>query len=327
MIKKWNSLYALVLPVLMVLPASLDAQGGYAGAFLRMGIASRSEAMGRAYTAVTGDPEGAYYNPAAATTAEGRTVDLSVRSMALDRSFAYAGFATQIRPSSDEPDGETAPLNGGLAVSLIYASTANIEGRDFDGVQFGSYENMELSMNITFALKLHDKVAVGGTGHIIANRFPGLGNEGQNMTTRSVGIDVGVLLTPMPGVWLGGVYKNINARYTWDSNPLYQRGTSTVDDFPKIWRLGVATTRLYKGLTLSADIEGSRKYEPRFFFGAAWQAMPQISLRAGLRDGVPTFGADYAFTWGSRVATIYYAFANNDLALAGTHVFTWSFRF
>ncbi len=322
-----KNILAIVSVIFVLLGSDLLAQGGYAGAFLRMGVASRSEAMGRAYTAVIGDPESAYYNPAAVTLTEGRTLDLSLRSMALDRTFSYAGFATQIRPSSDDPDGERAPLDGGVAVSLIYAATSNIEGRDFDGVQFGTYENSEISANLTFAIKMHEKVSVGGTAHILASRFPGLGNEGQNMTTRSVGVDVGVLFLPVPGVTIGAVYKNINARYTWDSNPLYQRGTSTVDDFPKIWRIGIAATRLYKGLTLAVDVEGSRKYDPRFFFGASWQAMPHIMLRGGLRNGTPTLGADYSFTWGTRVTTIYYAFANNDLELAGTHVFTWSFRF
>ncbi|MGH7600275.1 MAG: hypothetical protein ACREOI_28310, partial [bacterium] len=88
-------------------------QGGYAGAFLRMGIAARSEAMGRAYVAVVEGNESAFYNAASVAMLQRRELNLSFRPLTLDRNFAYLAIGLPIHPKADSSG---RALNGGLSV-------------------------------------------------------------------------------------------------------------------------------------------------------------------------------------------------------------------
>lgn len=306
------------------------AQGGYADAILRMGVASRSEAMGRAYTAVVNNPEAAFYNPAASTTMQARTVDLSLRSLSLDRSFAYVGFATSIKPGSDADStatGARRPLEGGLALSWITASVSDIEGRDFDGEKFGTYSNNQHIVSFTFALRVHPRLALGISGRLFWNRFPGLANDGSTISARTFGIDAGALFTVTEGVWIGGAFKNLRSSFSWNSEKLYSRGTVTNHPFPRIWRIGAATTRLHKKLLLAADLESSDRQDPQVYVGSEVYLLPQITLRGGIRDGSPTLGAAYVFALGARQTALHYAFVTQPDGVSSEHVFSWSLSF
>ena len=88
-----------------------SGDGGYAGAFLRMGFEARTKALGDAFTAV---PEGAVagiYNPATLPNMNTRQAILSTSFLPLDRNLNYIGFAMPIRPKTNG-EGE-APLNAG----------------------------------------------------------------------------------------------------------------------------------------------------------------------------------------------------------------------
>jgi len=313
---------------LFAMAAQALAQGGYAGAVLRMGVGARSEAMGRAYTAVVGNPESAFYNPASVTQTDKRVLDVSYRPLSLDRSFGYVGFAAVIRPKTGdkEIDSEQA-MTGGLAMSWIHAGVSDIDGRNFDGEKYTTFSNNQNIVNLSFALLVHDMLSIGISGFVYWNQFPKLGSNNENITASSVGMNFGVLLTPMQGIWLGAVYKNSGGKFTWNTDKLYTRGSQRVDHFPESWRIGVATNRLLPRLLLSADVEGSRKQETKFYLGANYRLMPQIRVRAGLRDGNPTLGAGYDFAVAKVQSTLYYAFVTQPGEIASEHIFAWSFRF
>ena len=67
--------------------------GILAGAFMRMGLGARANAMGNAYTGVAEGTVAAYYNPAGIPFLETRQVMLSYRFLSLDRNFNYIGFS------------------------------------------------------------------------------------------------------------------------------------------------------------------------------------------------------------------------------------------
>ncbi|MDQ7064126.1 MAG: hypothetical protein Q9P90_07750 [candidate division KSB1 bacterium] len=318
----------MVLLAGLLMPLALQAQGGYAGSILRMGIGSRSEAMGRAYTAFIGDPESAYYNPATIPFLEARIIDISVRALPLDRTFAYFGFATRLRPKSKYAPTHTEDYQyGGLSLSWIHASVNNIEGRDFDGVKFGEYSNQQNALRFSFALRLRKELAIGIGAHIIWNRFPRLGKGGETVSSNSASLDIGVLVMPVEGLWLGVTLRHLNGKYSWDSNKLYERGTQKIDRFPKIWRVGVSTSRVLQNLWLSFDLEGSEVFAVKTYAGAYYQLPANLGLRVGLRGGQPTFGASYTFSFLSKQAALHYAFVNQANELNADHIFSWSFRF
>ncbi|RMD93480.1 MAG: hypothetical protein D6814_15595, partial [Calditrichaeota bacterium] len=176
--QKFAALFWIVVTAMLIPGSDIRAQGGYAGAILRMGLASRSEAMGRAYTAVVGNPESAYYNPATMTFMKLRMIDLSYRSLSLDRSFAYVGFATRLHPGEEKlPEEDKDYQYGGVALSWIHASVSNIDGRDLDGEKFATFSNTQNAFNFSFALRLNKRVSLGIATHILWNRFPTLSRE------------------------------------------------------------------------------------------------------------------------------------------------------
>lgn len=321
------SLYCILLAAaLLALPArETFAQGGYAGVIHRMGIASRSEAMGRAYTAVVGNTESAFYNPATVTAMQQREVNLSFRALSLDRTFTYIGFATAIRPRAKS--GAQQPLNGGLALSWIHAAVSDIDGRDFDGEKFATFSNNQNSVRLAFALQVHPAVSIGLGGHVTWNQFPRLGRKDETVGASAAGLDFGVLFSGIEGVRIGVVYKNINAKFTWNSDKIYERGSSKVDDFPKIFRFGIATTRLYKNLLVSFDFEDSEQQESKLYFGGEYTLLPGVVLRTGLRDGNFSAGGAYTFDFIGKRSSLHYAFVDQPTSLDSEHVFSWSFAF
>jgi len=328
MISISKKVFWMLLSGCLIAPAVLQAQGGYAGSILRMGIGSRSEAMGRAYTAFIGDPESAYYNPATIPFLEARIIDLSFRALPLDRSFAYVGFATRLRPKSKYAPTHTEDYQyGGLSLSWIHASVNKIDGRDLDGVKFGEYSNQQNAVRFSFSLRLRKEFAVGIGANVIWNQFPNLGKGGETVSSNSVSLDIGALLMPADGVWIGATLRHLNGKFSWDSNKLYERGTQKIDRFPKIWRFGVSTSRIYENLWLSFDVEGSDVFSLKTYAGAYYQLPANIGLRAGLRDGQPTFGASYGFAFLNKQAELHYAFVNRANELDAEHIFSWAFRF
>lgn len=311
-----------------ILARDVFAQGGYAGAFLRMGIAARSEAMGRAYAAVAGSPESAFFNPASVTMMKNRQIDLSVRALPLDRRFAYAGFSTALKPGSKSKNkSHRRVLQGGIALTWIHASTTNIDGRDGDGRKFDSFSNYENAINLSFALKFSDKISAGITARTIWNNFPGLGNDAADISSRSVGVDVGALLQPVKNLWFAAVMKNLSSKYNWNSDKLYDRGSSIKNDFPRVWRIAVASRQLKEKLLVAADIEGSKKFDPRFMIGAEYTILQNALVRAGMRGGNPTFGAAYFFQFHGIGGGLHYAFVSQPDEIDSEHVFSWSFAF
>jgi len=71
--------------------------GILAGAFLRMGLGARANAMGGAFTGIAEGPAAAYYNPAGIPFMETRELILSYRFLSLDRNFNYGFMQVLIR--------------------------------------------------------------------------------------------------------------------------------------------------------------------------------------------------------------------------------------
>lgn len=318
---KWKSL-ALVLNFAAVV--NVLAQGGYAGAFLRNGLAARSEAMGRAYVAMAEGNEAAFYNPASVAFFAHRELTTSVRVMSLDRTFAYASFGLPIHP---KPDSAGRVVNGGLSLSWIHARVDDISARDFDGEEYATLSNSENAFNLSFALQPNKRFAIGLTGKVVLNRLPGITREKGTLSTSSFGFDFGAMLQPVAGVRLGIAATNVNVKYTWKTEEVYERGTQNIDKFPRGFRAGIAVSRLKPWLTLAADIENREFRDATVHFGALANVNELGQLRLGLNDGQPAFGAGYRFGLFGKKSELHYAFVSRTDNLDSDHVFGWAFVF
>ncbi len=314
----------LVLVLSLTVPFCAFAQGGYAGAFLRNGLAARSEAMGRAYVAMAEGNEAAFYNPASVAFFPQRELTTSVRVMSLDRTFAYLSFGLPIRPA---PDSSGRVMNGGLNLSWIHASVDNISARDFDGEEYATLSNSENAFSLSFALQPNPRLAVGLTGKVVLNRLPGVTREDGTLSTSSFGFDFGAMLQPMPGVRVGVTATNVNLKYTWKTEEVYERGTQNIDKFPRGVRIGVAVSRIKPWLTVAADFEKRQFRDSTVHLGAIANVKALGQLRLGLNDGQPTFGAGYRFGLFGKKSELHYAFVSHTDNLDSDHVFGWAFVF
>jgi len=287
--KNLQIILSISLIILLIFSPSIFAiDGYYAGSFLRMGVGARANAMGGAFTGIA-------------------------------RTFNYIGFATGIRPKVDEETGERA-IKGGLAVSWIQASVDNIDGRDFAGNHYQDFSNSENAFAFTFGIMPTDFLAVGFTAQVFYNRFPTISDTG-------LGVDIGVLVKPLPYLSVGLAVKNINARYNWKTDKLWEKDIEKIDRFPRIIRIGLALRYPYPWLLFAADFESDEIMGSKYFLGAEANLLKEFYLRCGLNNGSPTFGAGYLFKLFSRQTQIQYAFVTKKYDADSEHIFTWAIIF
>jgi len=304
--------------------ASAVAQGGYAGAFLRMGIAARSEAMGRAYVAMVEGNESAFYNPASVAMFQRRELNTSFRPLTLDRTFASIGIGLPIHPKADTAG---RALNGGLSLSWIHAGVSNIDARDFDGEKYSSLATAENAFGLSFALQPHPRAAIGIGLRVVVSRFVGVTQDNGNLSSSTFGFDLGALLEPIEGVRLGLAARNINLKYSWNTQEVYERGTTNFDKFPRAVRAGFAVSKLASWLTLAADYEKREFRDGTAHVGALASYRNVVQMRFGLNDGQPALGAGYSFGLLGKKSELHYAFTTHPESVDSDHVFGWAFVF
>jgi len=95
--------------------------GGYAGAFLQLGLGARSMALGNAGVANEADGYSAFYNPASMAFLQQKSVPLSYSFMSLDRRFNFIGFSMP------------APPHAGFSVGWLNAGADNIRSYNLSG--------------------------------------------------------------------------------------------------------------------------------------------------------------------------------------------------
>ncbi|HEX9971787.1 MAG TPA: PorV/PorQ family protein [bacterium] len=323
----WKISIILIGLCLLAVVGTIHADDGIlAGAFLRMGLGARANAMGGAFTGVAEGAVAAYYNPAGIPFLEKREIMLSYRFLSLDRNFNYIGFATGVRPKVEEGSRELA-LNGGLALSWIHAGVDNIDGRDFAGNHYQDFSNSEHAFALSFGvMPIKNMLAIGLTGRVLYNRFPDMGDDNATISDTGLGVDLGVLVKPLPYLSVGFVIKNINAKYSWKTDKLWEKDIDKIDRFPSTVRGGIALRYPYPWLLLAADIEKNNQQDLIYFIGTEALFLDQFAARAGLNNGSLTLGAGYLFQLFSRSVQIQYAFVTKKYDAASEHIFSWVFN-
>ncbi len=337
MINKLNKtgLKFLIITLLVCVNSTAFSQAGRAGAFLRLGVGARAKAMGSAFTGLAQGVESSYYNPAGLPFLENKQLQLSYRALSLDRQFNYIGFGLPIRPKVAGGSGEKT-LNGGFALSWIHAGISDIDGRNSDGQHSQTLSNSENAFNFAFGLHPTQKLAIGLTVKVVLNRFPDLGIEDKTVSANGVGFDFGLLYFAAEGVTFGVTFKDINAKYRWNSQDIFDEdGSETIDEFPKIGRYGAAIdVPQIDNLLVLFDYEQIYKeslfkdrVDDRFHFGVQYGVRENIKLLGGFDDGSVTAGAGYQFPIFGKSGQLYYAYVASGDKPEEEHVFTWAIEF
>ncbi len=320
-----KSITCFIILVNVWLAQARNGDGGYAGAFLRMAIGARAQALGDAYSAVPQGAVAGMYNPALLPHLRHRQLTLSYGHLPLDRSTSYIGFAIPLQPKQSE-DG-MGLLKAGFSLAWLRAGVDNIDGRDMSGNSIGAFSNSENAFYFSFAMAPLPQLSIGISAKVLYNRMPNLANDNSAVTSKGFGIDIGAYYSPLTDLSLALVLRDNNSKYTWNTDKLWDRGTSTTYKFPRVWRAAAAYRIPQKWLLVTAELEDSKEQNPRIHVGAEFSYQEIGAVQLGLDDARPCFGLQFGAYLFDRRTTLNYAYVFADEGPGADHLFSWGFEF
>lgn len=328
MMKKISLILVFIVGAITLVEAQIpfvknvSNKGTVAAAFLEIGVNARAEAMGGAYSAMQGNVDMIYWNPAGLAFMNGLSGSFSNTEWLAETSFNFASLAIPI-PS----------LKGVLATSFTTLGVPEQNVRSFDGELTGEkYDARDYAVNVALAVKLTDEFSFGVTTKYINQRI---------WSERAVGMgfDVGVSYkTPLDGLTMGSSISNFGGDLSMGGKNLYDvadpdpnnEGVNNIpvtydtDAFPlpQIFRFGLAykfkkdlfssTTSVDlmhpTGSTESMNLGTELGFKDLFFLRSGYQNLFERDQINGLTLGMgiqyklnskETFVFDYAWSdWG-----------------------------
>ncbi|HUN65898.1 MAG TPA: PorV/PorQ family protein [Bacteroidota bacterium] len=312
---------ALLTLILLLAPCGLTAQiGGTAGAFARMGFGARGIGLGNAMVASTDGEINSYYNPALSPFATERIATASFAFLSLDRYINFVSYTQAIKPTA------------GLSFGIINSGVRNIDGRDEDGAATGPLSTTEDQFYLSFANRLTPNFSIGATIKLYYARLY------DQVSTTTVGFDLGAYYQVTPDLGLGAAIRDLNSKYKWDTQALYGQpdGGTTTDTFPTLRTFGVSYHLRQFHLVVNGEVENSSASSTIFRAGAEYSFLPEFSVRMGFDrlDGSdnstgakPSFGFSVRNPLGRWTPVLDYAYMIEPYAPSGIHVVSISAAF
>ncbi len=317
-------LMTFVVGLILVTKGFAYETGGYAGSFLRMGLGARAIAMGNAFTAVPQSAFSGFYNPGGLPFLKRPQLAFSGGILPLDRRHNFIGFAAHLNPrtgkSGNSPNQNV--LEAGLSLGWVNSGVSDIDGRDSNGNPQGMFSSSENAFLFSFAVKPFSKMAVGFSAKVLYARLPKVQENNSALTTRGLGLDFGLMVHPISNMYVGVVLQDVRSRYTWNTEHVWERGTTTVDRFPKILRVG-ASYFFGKKLLLSAETHYNFEQGWRFNGGAEYVYRNRLIGRVGFKADHLTFGLGINLRLWRLQSQLAYAYDANPVLPWGDQFVTW----
>lgn len=308
---KRNKILAVVIAVFVWMSFALaDSNGGYAGAYLRIGLGARHQALGN--SAVVESQPDAYsffYNPALSGLQEKRIFALSHSFMSLDRRFNFIGFSTKIPPGA------------GMSIGWINSGVDNLNSYDMLGQKSGSIDHAFNAIYFNFARLFAHKFSVGVT---IKHVREHLGFGSDKYQASGWGWDFGLAYIVNKNLTIGASLRDVGTKLTANTEKLFEFGGNTVDKFPSILSVGAAYQTPLPWLRLQYAFERT-DYKQSHHLGAEMVYHRLLALRFGFDDSRLTFGAGMRFKLWKFFSALDYAFVPSVIDEGGSHVFSWQF--
>lgn len=246
---KLKNIILSVLISLITFASAYSQSGSYAGAFSRYGFGARGLAKGNAMVSdVFGDVSG-YYNPSLAAFQEQGFANIGYTFLSLDRKLNFLGFSKKIKLPNQKNGG------AGISFSWINSGVTDIDGRDNDGKKIGDFNTFENQFYLGTSFLIEENLALGVGFKLYYSKLF------EEVSTTSVGFDLGAVFLPTPDLALGIAVKDISAKYKWETIAIYgSNGKITEDKFPTLLNIG-GTYKLPKNLGL-ASLELEAMFAP-----------------------------------------------------------------
>lgn len=306
---KLNKLLLITLILTITLFAD-DEAGGAGGAYLRMPADARIAAMGNAGTVILDDVNMSNGNPATIPSIKTRQFSSSFQFLSLDRSYQTLAFGVALPP------------NAGMSVTWIHAGVDNITGRNYSNDVGLDYSWSQNAFIIGFGLNITPWLSIGLSGKVLSDQLASSSSSGFSA-------DVGLRASPVKNLELGFVLKDISGKTTWDTSgePYVDFQTRKVDYFPLAYHIGLSYNLLDKVL-FTGSYKYSETIEPTWHVGVEGRVWDAVFLRAGMDNGVATFGVGTTYKLWNNISTrMDYAFLVGSLQQGSSHLFTWLFYF
>lgn len=303
------------------------------GAFSRMGFGARGIAMGNSLSSVTEGNLVSYYNPALSPFQKKNSVQVGYTFLSLDRSLNFLSFTRKFDfYSSTDTSSERKPRStAGISAGIINAGVGKIDGRDNNGLQTGELSTSENQFFLSVANRFSPKLSIG-----IAVKFYYY-KLYDKISSSGVGLDLGALYKLNDNWNISLVIADLNSKYNWDTTPIYeQQGSSQVDKFPLLKKIGVSYYNPDLNLLTAAEFENSNAGTNIIRVGGEYNIFEGLFLRGGIdqfnlnnvkANCKPSLGFSYSKMYNDLILSIEYAFMIEQYSSSDRHIIGVNFNF
>ncbi|MFL3026310.1 MAG: hypothetical protein ACJZZ8_02360 [Candidatus Neomarinimicrobiota bacterium] len=303
------TIFAILIPFSVA-----QKRGSFAGGFLRMGTSARAVAMGSAFTAEIDKGFAAYYNPASIVHLKNSQAGFSNHFLMLDRQLMTVNISMPLPPSA------------AVGISWIGAGVDNIDGRNTAGQHTKNLSTSENAYMVSFAQTVLPWLSLGLNVKVLRHQLP---VNSMDLTGKGVGMDFGIFVKTKSGANLALMIQDLNSRYQWKTDKIFERGKVYIEQFPTLYRVG--TTFDYSNVYITADagivMNGSELIGYTARVGAEYKYLDHYYLRGGFGNG--RVGVGLGLDWSlfdDMDSRLDYAFTLEGAA-GISHVFTYAFSF
>lgn len=269
-------------------------EGGYAGAYLRLGAGARPLGMGGAFVALADDATASYWNPAGLGQLERPQLAAMYSLMSMDRMHNFITYA--------QPLGKL----GTVGASLLNFGVRNIDGRDAGGNSTETFSNSENALLLSVGKRLAPALLVGGNIKFLNHRLA-------SKEATGFGFDLGAMLKIGDILRIGGAVQDIGSGIKWDTESRLK------EEFLTLTRIGISVIPKTTPLRFFADLERNQKQDTKYHIGAEYWVLKSIALRVGYNRNQITAGGSAIFPVSKANIQLDYAFCPDVLQQWATH--------
>ncbi len=301
----------LLLIQISLISFAAGENGGYAGAYLRMGLGARSVSLGNAGVADRSSGYAFYYNPALSALLEDKVVSLSYRFLSLDRRFNFISYGMKVPPGA------------GLSVGWISTGVDNITGYNRIGEQTGEIGHSANGAFFNVSRIFMERLAVGVS---IKYLWESLDLKSEKYSSSGFGWDIGMWFRFTENLHGALVARDLSSQLKANTDNLFEFGGTTVFEFPTLYLAGLHYQTPMPWLHVLYDFEMSNRDDQRHHVGIEADYEDRLALRIGMNDGNFTAGAGMGFTLYKYKSKLDYAFVPSVIDEGSSHIFSWQIR-
>jgi len=302
--------------IILVFSINIKAEdnGGYAGAFLRMGLGARGIAMGNTGIAEKPNAYGVLYNPAIFGYTEGKMVGLSHSFLSLDRHVNFISFSMKVPPGA------------GFSIGWMETGVGDLKSYNSIGQETGDINQTANAVYFSFGRAFTEKLSVGISIKILWE-FINDGTDQFDYSANGVGFDFGVLYKLTEELYLAYQLRDIKSKFKASTEKIFEHGGTTIDVYPILHKIGASYVTPLEWMRLNYEFEMSNKEAYKHHIGAEALWGKNLALRLGLNNWNVTFGAGMDFNFLGTVSFLDYAFYPSIYDEGSSHIFSWQVAF